>query len=455
MRTPDLATVSFYQPQVELSSKVANFRGKYGDKMRVLEQPRESSSLGRLISSFDKNWEEKGLAKDWYNLRTKDEAKSIGFSMKKQMSLLENPYDKNAVAKWTQQTKQDLIGFKLEYLSEHLVYPCRYEKSASNPTRLENLQYDNKDILETTSDQERGGSVKDSLEAMKEFFLSDKTPDGSIAIMASPKGDTDLETDDGEAIRYPDSYFFIMQKDGDRVENLTLKTDFTLRESREAIYQLTGKMLSPTDSVEDYVKAVAKIKPGEHGKVRNASDVVGILETVRPSHAFENSETFEQTGWETVHKDVREASKLYDFNQKTQQAIADFEAFCLEGDHSALDLQKAIAATILRMSQLFYKEEGNSKDMGPEIWYKPDDNNGSFGDILEAVAARPGCAGGGSRFIPVDSIGGERMGVIVGGETKKTLKCKSCPQCGAMNIVATIEDGRIKCPNGCSAPYKC
>jgi hypothetical protein len=42
------------------------------------------------------------------------------------------------------------------------------------------------------------------------------------------------------------------------------------------------------------------------------------------------------------------------------------------------------------------------------------------------------------------------------GSSEKTLKCESCPQCGELNIVAVIKDGRITHPGkGCSAPYAC
>ena len=184
-----------YIPQVEVSPKVRISQEKYGDKMRVVEKPRDNAPLDRWVSYFVTNWQKEELPVDWQNLRTKGEGKTIGFSMKKQMRLLEDASDETAVSEWTQQTRQDLLGFKLEYLSDHLVYPCKYEW---NGDRLENKEYGNKDMVETTSAQERNGSVRNALKDMKDFFRT--APDGAIAVMPSPKGDSGLRTDDGKRL---------------------------------------------------------------------------------------------------------------------------------------------------------------------------------------------------------------------------------------------------------------
>ncbi len=283
--------------------------------------------------------------------------------------------------------------------------------------------------------------------------------------MTSPKGDSGLTTDSGEQITYPDSYFFIMQKKADSVTNYTVKTNFTHQESREVIYRLTGKRLPVMASIEEYVEAVAAIKPGESEEIQSVSDVVGVLEKVRSTHAFKNSVTQEKTGWEDVYKDILQGERLYQFNEKTQQMIADFEVYCLQEGLTKHDLQKAIAATILRMSQLYYTEEAAKKQrviLKPDTWYKPNQIDvKSFGSILNAIAEQPGCAGGGGasgKTVVVNSVT-PRLGVVDSEKIsfgEKTLHCKNCPVCGVADIDATISNGRIKCPvNGCSAPYAC
>ena len=402
-------------PRIRLavSDRVRNTESVVGkiDEVLKTEKPREDAGVGQWVSYFDTNWRKEGLSADWQNLKTKDERKTIGFSMKGQMEMLQDASDKMAVSEWAKKTKQDLLGFKLEYLSDHLVYPCKYEWNGS---RLESKTYGNKDMEETVSAKERNGSVKEALKDMKEFFRT--APDGAIAVMPSPKGDSGLRTDDGKRIEYPDSYFFIMQKKGDTVTNYTLKTDFTPQESREAIYQMTGKRLSPTDSLESYVQAVAKIKPGKDGAAK-PSDVVGVLEKIRKdkgeAHAFHNKETGEDIGWSEVYKDIREGEKLYNFNKKTQEAIDAFEGYCRQGNHTKEELQKAISATILRMSKIFYEDEDKQNAMRANKSYRLVSGGSSFGDILGAVADRPGCAGGGAgsgRSLVIDSAGGPMSG---------------------------------------------
>jgi hypothetical protein len=376
------------------------------DTVLSYEKPGENADLGQWVSYFDTSHQKEGLSSDWHNLHTK-EGKAIGFSMKGQMALLEDASDKKAVYGWAQKTKQDLLGFKLEYLSDHLVYPCKYEW---NGGRLENKDYGNKDIEETVSAQERNGSVKKALKDMKEFFRT--APDGAIAVMTSPKGDSGLATDAGEMIAYPDSYFFMMQKNGDKVINYTLKTDFTVHECREAIERMTGEKPSLTATMEDYTKTIAKIKPGEKN-VQDVSDVVKLLKGER-GYAHENIKG-EKTGWGEVYADIKQGEKLYNFNKKTQQAIDSFEAYCRGGSHTKEELQKAVAATILRMSKLFYEdEEAKQKVMRANSSYHPVSANSSFGDIMGAVAERPGCAGGGGnsgRSILIGSAGGDVVGI--------------------------------------------
>jgi hypothetical protein len=452
--TPEIAVP---RTRIAVSEKVRDTDRVLGNidvaLQNLTEKPRQDAGLGQWISYFDFNSEKEGLPSDWQNLRTLGDRKEIGFSMNMQMGMLENATDKKSVSEWTKKTKQDLIGFKIEYLTDHLVYPCAYERNADG-SRLESRDYGNLDMVDTVSATERNGSVKRSLEKMKAFFLSENTPDGAIAVMASPKGDAGIKTDDGKRIDYPDSYFFIMQKKGDKVENFTLKTDFSLHESREAIYQLTGKRLSPFDRVETYVDTVATIKPGEK-EVKGVSGVVKVLEQVRngqdKKHAFEHSETREKIGWGEVYKDIQNSAELYNFNKTTQQVIDKFEEYCQEANHTKEELQKAIAATILRMSELFFKEKGNETAMQQDTWYDPYEVK-SFGDVLKGVSARPGCAGGGGGSFISSFGGGARMGVV-GGSSQEWFTCpkchhkadgpvgNTCPGCGLTKEAYAIESG--------------
>ncbi len=390
--------------------------------------PEDGDSLSAFIDYFDHEWFASGLPRDWFLLKRK-----VGFSMNSQMGLLENT-EHESVEKWVTQTEKDIRGFALEYLSTHLVYPCKYVKDSDDPTRLIDPKYGGKDMLDMVSDEERNGSVKESLGKIKTFHLSDNTPDNSIAVMTSPMGASGLTTDDGNEINYPDSYFFIMQKNGDTVTNFTVKTDFNLRECREALFRLTGSMLPVSATIEDYVRAVATFKPGEESRVQSVSDVVRVLEDIRSKGG--SAYAFQNVRWQNVYEDIKQEDNLYKFNEKTNQMLEDFKEYCMIGNRTDWELQKALAATILRISKLLLSEdmmakhEGNITDMEPGKIYRALPLNPlSFGMILDELASRPGCAGGGMPMM-VNSIS-PRLGIV--GFENANSKCKECERSASDN----------------------
>jgi hypothetical protein len=437
------------------------------------EQEEPDSGLGTFILDFDTNYKEHSLPRDWHNLRF--HGKDIGFSILKQMDLLENAYDSQAKEKWIEKTRMDLVGFKLEYLTNHLVYPAKYTISETDPTRLESKDYGNVAIEDTISEDERGGWVKDSARRMKEFLLDEDTPDGAMAVMSSPLGPTGLYTDSGKAIIYPDSYFFIMQRKGDTVTNYTVKTDFTLNESRKAVTELTGNDLPIDARVEDFVRTVAFLQPGEKD-VRSVNDVIRVLETVRPERAFRGKtkvagvEVESDISWDKVYKDIHDADRLYEFDTETNQIIDEFTEYAAQDGLTEEELQKGIAATILRMSLKYDQEERDTHKevlMKRGVW-SPISREATYGGAMDAVASKPGCAGGGGGSSSgggggggaggatgVATIGGFRSGRIsneVGMDDLGSLKF-DCPHCGEEN---TRLSGTIKSEcDSCEENVRC
>lgn len=395
------------------------------------EKPTIGADLGEFIDYFDSNWMNEGLPRDWHTLRNGRE--TIGFSMNKQMALLNDAGSDEAVWSWARQTKQDIIGFNLEYLSDHLVYPTRYAIDRADKPRIVSRSYNNKEMIDCVSIDERGGSVRQSLIEAQNFFLSPETPDGSMVVITSPMGETGLRTDSGEAIRYPDSYFFVMQKNGESIDGFTLKTSFNMQECREAIYQLSGRVLPVDAPVEDYVSAIAKINPDK--SIKNASDFVRVLQTIRPEFAFESQETNTKASWDSVYEDIASSDRLYDYNEQTTRIISDFEIYCMMGGHTRDDLQKATAATLLRLSELFYLNEESKKVSGDMIAGVPLSpvfpTTSSFGMIFHEIAKRPGCAGGGLSSTSVDSLSPLHA---FSSETDKYGSLKfECPTCKRTN----------------------
>ncbi len=402
----------------------------------------QPKTLKEYVAFFDKEMRSSELP--WYTLDNK-----VGFSMKSQMQLLDMK-DTSSVDRWAVQTKQDLLGFCLEYLSDKLVYPYKYEEVTlpNGEASLRDTKY-GKDILETTSAKERNGSVLDALKEVKTFFVREagdtEKPSGkaeqSIAVMCSPLGPSGLETDNGESIHYPDSYWFIFERKGKEIRGVTIRTDFTITECREALRMLTGKVLPEGSLLEDYARALTCI-PGE--KQKTAFDIVDTLRQAR-AHVTENTKTvFGDKKWDEVISDMKQGQSLYEFNDKTKDVIKEFEEYVTTNQLSQLDIQKALAATFLRLSKLFILSEEDQESLT--------ENGELFEEILTRVASIPGCAGGGGGVTAVESAGGIRLGML----QEKTLKCKECPLCKEKDIVATISNGKITCPKcGKSAPYDC
>ena len=207
------------------------------DSHRVEKKPSLTDPLEYHVNYLSDNAEFEGLPHNWY------EFPGIGFSMQTQMDLYRNSNSERS--KWISQTKRDILGFALEYLSDKLVYPYKYylEKSADGNNRLVDPLYGNKDILDTVKLEERDGAVKDAVGEIKSFFLDQETPNGSLAVMTSLMGKTGLTTDNGKPISYQDSYFFIFQKNHDSIKGFTIKTDFSVQEGIKVINRLPGKKL--------------------------------------------------------------------------------------------------------------------------------------------------------------------------------------------------------------------
>ncbi len=390
-------------------------------------QDRNVEIEGRLtdyIRYFDMGWLSEGLPQDWYNL-----TKKIGFSMDSQMSLLQS-LDPSDVNLWGKRTEQDLRGFCLEYLSDGLVYPFRYTNQGG---KLVDKQY-KKEMLQMVSEKERNGAVVQSLSRIEDFFLDPHTPDNSIAVMPSPMGNSNLYTDNGDQIEYPDSYWFVMVKQQEQVKGFTIKTDFNLRECREAIKFLSGRTLPIDAPLEEYVTSITLQKGDEQNSVHKVKmQVVQCLKEARESVSGWPAFSYQQRTWDEVLRDISFEDELYDFNDEREKVLEEFTSFVLSHPDSKLTLQKALAATILRLSREFlFNKKANTaekdEDMDKRFSYWSNQQV-SYGQILDRVASIPGCAGGGSSVMVFSII---PLLATVSSEQKKNI-CNHCQESSVDN----------------------
>lgn len=445
-----------------------------------LQEVSPSSKLSGIINHIDYNWRDEGLTQDWYTLGNK-----IGFSMKKQMELLPNLENQSLIL-WTDRTEQDMAGFWLEYLTSDInIYPYRYIKEEKENYRIQltNLRYQ-KDITEIASPEERGGSVVETLNDIKRFFTNPQTIDGSMAIMLSPLGPTGLKTDDEKPIDYPDSYVFLFEKKGDKVEGFTIQTDFTKQECREVIRRVTGVLLPENAREDEYIRTTSFLIPlFNQAKIQTNLDIVNLLQDVRRDFSWNSEYAYKNISWEKVKQDIIRADELYSLDIESDKVVLEWKSFMSEkhfiqesDDYSEqnmrLLIQKALAATILKLSKISLGRsfvQHRSQELQSIISLNKSEpvavysrsislyDDFSFGDAQRYVESQPGCAGGGTsnnspmELLTIESIV-PRLGIVKGdfnnaNDSCPSIKCKNCGwQASDSEAKAIQEKRRHTCP---------
>lgn len=375
--------------------------------------------LQKEIDYFDNNFSREELPQDWYDIN------DVGFSFQKQMNLLDKT--KNPLI-WSEQTARDLSGFALEYLMRRSVLPFEYEIEGKE---LIDRKYGGRKMLDMVNPNERGGAVFDSLSMAQEHLLRE----GTTAIMVSPPGKTNLKTDDGLEIMYYHTQIFHMRNIGGKVIGNCLRVDFDLEKAKEVIKSLTGKELPKSASSIDCARAVFLSKDEN----QSPQNLVNILKNIK-----ESKNTFGEQTWEDMEKDLERRELLYEFDDKTKEIINEFKNYATFGNHSRLEMQKALAATFLKISRYFMDNKrksfefnlggGSKADIFPAMTY---------GQVVGEVKKIPGCAGGGG-VTSVTSIR-ETAASIKNREYKfdQSGPCRLCGEdvpCGPCQVCESCND---------------
>ncbi|MCL5439195.1 MAG: hypothetical protein M1268_04405 [Patescibacteria group bacterium] len=359
--------------------------------------------LQKFIDFLDRNYQQQNLKRDWYTLD-----KEVGFSMDAQMRIFEEAGENKALA--VTRTKQDMLGFSLEYLRQGTVMPADYEiKEESDGTqKVVNLKY-GKEILDTVSEKERKGSVKRSIGRVRDYLLGEG--EGSVGIVVSPPGWTGLKTDRGEPIIYDQTQILYFQNTGNRIEETTYRTDFDQQKCRKLIERLTGTEIPSNANVEDYVGQIALIGPSAGHLAKEPEGLINIMQGIGGSAFAYGDKT-----WEDMRKDLRRRRELYEFDARAKEILDKFEVYVLSHDLNPLQTQKAIAGTVLRLSKFFLYDGQEDYDQGEltlkrssytVVYRRPV----TYGQVLEEVKKLPGCEGGGNKTSVLSVT--ERTGTVL------------------------------------------
>ncbi len=389
-------------------------------------------TLEEHIAYFDANWRSLNLPENWYTVSQK-----MGFSIKGQMALLTD-MSQEGRALWFTRTKRDLLGFYLEYLdTDHVVYPVTYEieTDGNGVKRMVDKRYE-KTPSEMTLDTERNGEVKDAIAKAEQFFLKEEVDaqgnikDGQIGIMGSSRGPTGLTTDDGKKITYPDSYFFMWQRKGNVVNGVTIQTDFSLEECRKVIEMMRGERDNVETSGSEYVNMLALLDSPKHRK-GSLVDMVQLLKKVRENNFYRSSFAFENKTWNAVIADVQKGEALYDFNLTVEGYHKELEEYCMRDDVDEVDINRALAATLLRAGKHFLID--GQKEVTPQAKKAKQSSSshsrtsgGGYSGVVGAMESTRGCNGGGGS-VSVMSGGAMREGNVESAEDNDKDEFKQRP----------------------------
>ncbi len=394
------------------------------DSNVVFLEQRQRSPLREKIDYFDQNYRQEGLPRDWWNIN------DVGFSMKRQMGLLQNA-DPMSISTWAEQTERDFLGFTLEYLLKRKVFPFEYRIVGG---RFIDKKYGGKEMLEMIDPRERGGAVLEAATQGKEELKKGKR----VAIV-SPEGKSGITMDDGTEIVFHNTMVFYMEKHGDRIVGTGFGLDFNLNEARLLVEKLTGRKLPKTSSAIDCIKALATFD--EFSEVKNPYDLVNTFATVKNDSVFSD-----------MVLDLGRRDTLYNFDAETRRFIQEFKDYVVSSNLSNLEFLKALAATFLRLSKYMLdnqrRETSSSFKVGRgEIIFLQT----TYGQIVEEVRKIPGCAGGGNSVTSTSSIIERSAFALM--PDKYGERTFECPSCHKTNI--RPENQLISNCQHCGGDVKC
>lgn len=376
------------------------------ENLVFLELPRKSP-LEEKIDYLDQHYRQEDLPREWWNIN------DVGFSMKRQMALLQN-VDPSSVSTWVEQTERDFLGFALEYLVKRKVFPFEYRIEGED---FIDERYGNREMLEMIDPRERNGAVLEAVRQGKEELKKGK----SVAIV-SPEGNSGITMDDGSEIVFKSTMVFYMERHGNRVIGTGFGLNFSLDEARLLVEKLTGRELPKTASAADCVKALAAFD--ESSDIENPYDLVSAFATIKTDPVFSE-----------MISDLGRRDTLYNFDQETRTIIQEFKSYVASNSLSELEIQKALAATFLRLSKYMLdsqRESGQDSFRSVRKFETTLFLATTYGQIIDEVRKIPGCAGGGNNVSSTQSIVERAFSLLM--PDKYGSRTFECPSCHKTNV---------------------
>lgn len=340
-----------------------------------------------------------------------------------------------------EQLGQDMQGFKIEYLSEGVLFPIILNKRrVGSESRVQAAFYGGKLWADAISEVEREGAVKRAIVGdaflgkmgIEQYLLT--APPGSMAILTSPPAWSGYP-----GIDYPDTQTYgIEVLDDGGIRGFTVKSDLKIDQNEELLMRLGVReeefrqTLSEKDQIKRLVGNYVLLSP------ESAPGIGGLIDIIRDIKgsdiAFVDTRGRERT-FNEAYEALENPESLWILDSPTKKLVNKFkEQVIYEVLKESIDRRNLEIGLGRIVLELAHRIRGGERQTDCE---KEESMQRLFSprEILDDMQEIRGCAGGG-RVIKslIPRFGDER----------RTLCC-TCPYCKEQ-VEAIIEDGTIKCP---------
>ncbi len=358
-----------------------------------------------------------------------------GFSVELQVHKLETALKKGldrkkTISSWEKQTREDIWGFWLEYLKKEHLLPINMELKGGV---LVARKYGEQACLEITSKEEREGSVKNSLKRMQDFLAL--APAGSVAILTSPPGWSNLFDSEGKPIFYPDTQTYVFYLDPQRkLEALTVVSGFSLKDNETFLSRLTDFKPDINQTKKERIIKVTSspiLMSPPKGFYFDLEGIIKSLDQINPK-AFNLARALSSLEKLNTKREID--SEVSDIVNQIGKYLKD--NFDPENPRCFKYLRKLVGKVILDITNIHLEKtfpQFYSRDLHLNL-------RGSFRRALAFLQTRRGCNGGGKlNQSSIETIFGRRR--ILAEERGPSRFCGTCNK----NVNTYIADGIIYC----------
>lgn len=447
-----VALVDVYSPQAWV----------FAETLLGGELPQTPFSSKDVLSLFSEEEETYLLPKTGFDIRRQIEMwvshaqDSDGLTPKQNIEILVN------------KDLEDAANFIQEYMYQKLVLNIPVSlKIIEGEARLGPTRYNDKPYVETITDKERNGSVKESIVEVENFLVN--SPRGSMAIIASPPGWSGLTYHDGLPLEHRDSqtYVFRISEIG-ILEAVTLRSDMDLAQNEDLIRALSKREGSDIefdpdatekDRIINVVRKPVFLTGGE--KFHQFEHVVDAIREVKgSSNAFEEKEEdgkkLEARTFEEILTSLADRKNLFKLSEKAQELLSKYKEVVAEeiNDLSPESFKKMAIALGKTILEIFDSEKDQAAAQNhsgtTKVVYTSPSTPNPYQNTLEELQRVGGCAGGmcgiGSNQTPPQvSLGLVSPAAMIVKENEEFSTY--CPQCKEMTS-AKVHDGTIECAKG-------